>query len=155
RLSNALFSLADRVKMIAETDWALLLTHAQARLRRTSVPTHDEPRAVAGQRMLAALYGNHPYGRRIGIPDLLALDPERAAAGLPRLYNPLNAFLVIVGDFDPNVAAWLVSGWFGSWQAKADAGRLAPPPVPAPTPRPAPEVIIAHRPVASQVEVAF
>jgi len=155
RLSNALFSLADRVKMIAETDWAALLAQAQARLRRSYIPTHDEPRAKAAQRMLAALYGNHPYGRRIGIPDLLGLDPELAPEWLPRLYNPRNGFLVIVGDFDPNAAASLVSGWFGSWQAKPDAGRLAPPPVPAPHPRPAPEVIIANRPVASQVEVAF
>ncbi|HMF45007.1 MAG TPA: insulinase family protein, partial [Polyangia bacterium] len=155
RLSNALFSLADRIKMIAETDWALLLARAQAHLGRTRIPSLDEPRAIAAQRILAALYGNHPYGRRVGIPDLLALDTELAPLWLPRLYNPHNGFLVIVGDFDPNAAARLVSGWFGSWQAKPDAGRMAAPPVPAPNPQPAPQVIIVNRPVASQTEVAF
>src|SRR5262245_53970793 len=60
RLSNALFSLADRLKMVAETDWARLLASAQAHARRAQAPTYDEPRVIAALRMMAALYGGHP-----------------------------------------------------------------------------------------------
>ena len=63
---------------------------------------------------------------------------------------------MIVGDFDVDAAAWLVSGWFGRWPVKADAGRLTAPPVPPPGARPLPEkVIITPRPVTSRMEVAF
>jgi predicted Zn-dependent peptidase len=155
RLSNALFSLADRLRMIAETDWALLLTRAQAQLRRTYVDPHYEPRTVGVLRVMAALYGGHPYGRRVGVPDLLSLDPQLAPEWLPRLYNPRNGFLVVVGDFDAKLAAQLIAGWFGGWQAKPEAGRLVAPPVRAPDSHPAPQVFITHRPVASQAEVVF
>ncbi len=155
RLSNALFSLADRLRMVAETDWALLLARAQAQLRRTYVDPHYEPRAVGAMRVMAALYGPHPYGRRVGVPDLLGLEPQLAPQWLPRLYNPRNGFLVVVGDFDATQAAQLVAGWFGGWQARPDAGRLAAPPVPGPDRRPTPQVFITHRPVTSQAEVLF
>src|SRR5262249_7757501 len=147
--------LADRLRMVAETDWALLLMRAQAQLRRTHVQPHDEPRAVAVLRVMSALYGNHPYGRRVGISDLLALDPNLAPEWLPRLYNPRNGFLIVAGDLEVGAAAQLIASWFGSWQARPEAGRLTAPPVPAPDRRPAPQVFITHRPVTTQAEVVL
>jgi zinc protease len=156
RLSNALYSLMDRLKIVAETDWSRLLARAQRNVSQSEPQPHEEPRILAIGQMQAALYGNHPYGRRIQLADLLALDPDLAPEWLPRLYNPRNGFLIIVGDFDVEVASWLVSGWFGSWQGRPDAGRLTAPPVPPPDSRPNRETVqITHRPVASQVEVAF
>jgi zinc protease len=158
-LSNALFLLADRLKAVAEMDWRVLLKRAQARAAQTtdSVPsTPDDPRTVAAARVEAALYGGHPYARRLRGRDVVELDPTLPAAWLPRLYNPRNAVLIVAGDIDVNVAASLISGWFGDWRAKPEAGRLIAPPVPPPGARPIPEtVLITHRPVANQVEVTF
>jgi zinc protease len=156
RLSNALYSLADRLKTVAGTDWRGLLARAQAVATPDDLRSHDEPRIVAAGRMLEALYGRHPYGHRVRGADLLALDPSLAPQWLPYLYNPRNGFLVIVGDIDVNAAAWLASGWFGSWQGQVGTGRLTAPPVTPPGTRATREkVLITHRPVASQVEVVF
>jgi hypothetical protein len=122
RLSNALYSLADRLKTVAATDWQGLLARAQATATPEDLRSHDEPRMVAAGRMLEALYGRHPYGHRVRGPDLLALDPSLAPRWLPYLYNPRNGFLIIVGDIDVNAAAWLASGWFGSWQGPGRHG---------------------------------
>ena len=147
-LSNALFLLADRLKAVAETDWRTLLKRAQKRRLDDSGPSSPEdPRVVAAARVDAALYGGHPYARRVRGRDLLALDPALPPIWLPRLYNPRNAVLIVAGDVDVNAAATLVAGWFGDWHAKPDVGRLAPPPVPPPSARPTPEtVLITHRP---------
>jgi zinc protease len=156
RLSNALYSLADRLKTVAATDWQGLLTRAQAVATPDDLRSHDEPRMVAAGRMLEALYGRHPYGHRVRGADLLALDPALAPQWLPYLYNPRNGFLFIVGDIDVNAAAWLASGWFGSWQGHVGTARLTAPPVAQPgTGATREKVLITHRPVASQVEVVF
>jgi zinc protease len=156
RLSNALYSLADRLKIVAATDWQGLLARAQATATPEDLRSHDEPRMVAAGRMLEALYGRHPYGHRVRGADLLALDPSLAPQWLPYLYNPRNGFLVIVGDIDVDAAAWLASGWFGSWQGQVGTGRLTAPPVAPPSTRATREtVLITQRPVASQVEVVF
>jgi zinc protease len=156
RLSNALYALANRLRLVADVDWQGLLSRAQSQITPDDLQAHDEPRSVAALKILGALYGQHPYGRRFRAADLMALNPALAPQWLPHLYNPRNGFLVIVGDIDVQVAAWLVSGWFGSWQGAPNAGRLTAPPVGAPATRPARETVqITHRPVASQVEVTF
>jgi predicted Zn-dependent peptidase len=156
RLSNALYALADRLRVVAETDWQTLLARAQMLATPDELRSHDEPRAVAGQRLLAALYGRHPYAHRIRGADLMALDPSLAPQWLPYLYGPRNGFLVIVGDIDVNVAASLASGWFASWQGRPNAGRLTAPPLPQPGTAATEETVqITHRPVMSQVEVTF
>jgi zinc protease len=156
RLSNALYALAHRLQLVAHVDWQGLLARAQSHVTQEDLQAHDEPRLIAADRMLAALYGQHPYGRRFRAQDLMALDPSLAPQWLPYLYNPRNGFLIVVGDFDPNVAAWLVSGWFASWTGMPGSGRLTAPPVIPPDGRPRREtVVITHRPVTSQVEVAF
>jgi zinc protease len=155
-VSNALFLLADRLKAVAETDWAGLLQRARARGAQADASTPDDPRVVAAARVLAALSGAHPYGRRVRGPDLLALEPTVASTWLPRLYNPRNGLLLVVGDIDVDRTASLVAGWFGDWTARTDAGRLSAPPVIQPADRPTPEtVLITQRPVASQIEVTF
>jgi hypothetical protein len=83
RLSNALYALADRLKVVAETDWQGLLARAQATATPEDLRPRDEPRAVAGARLLAALYGQHPYAHRVRGADLMALDPSLAPQWLP------------------------------------------------------------------------
>ena len=80
RLSNALYSLADRLKTVAATDWQGLLARAQATATPEDLRSHDEPRMVAAGRMLEALYGRHPYGHRVrGAGSAGARSVARAA----------------------------------------------------------------------------
>ena len=83
RLSNALYSLADRLKTVAETDWQGLLARAQATATPEDLRSHDEPRIVAAGRMLAALYGRHPYGHRVRRPGSAGARSVAGAAVAP------------------------------------------------------------------------
>jgi zinc protease len=154
-LSNALYLLAGRVRAVAETNWGLLLDRARRRRDAIRHPP-EEPRKRALAALAGALYGSHPYGRKLVAEQLLDLDGDDAAAWLPRLYNPTNGVLVIAGDFDPEAAARLAAGWFNGWVPPV-RGRLAAPPVPPPAAqhRSEPAMLVTNRPVASQVEVTF
>ncbi len=154
-LSNALYLLAARVHDVAGTDWAGVLERAQPHLATMPNPI-DEPRVQASIKMRAALYGRHPYGTRVTLDDLRALDPSMAPAWLPQLYGPRNAVLVVSGDLDLAGATRIVSGWFSEWQGPASGHPLNVPWVPPPVRASKREqVFITHRPVSAQVEVTF
>jgi zinc protease len=163
-ISNALFLLADRLKAIAETDWAHLLERAQSRRPPGGTPP-EEPRKKALARLTAALYGDHPYARKVGRDEVRGLDPDLVREWLPRVYNPRNAVLVVAGDIDPGAAMKFAAGWFSDWAGAAGRGRLDAPVVPPPAAGAGravaaaasnrETVIITPRPVATQVEVAF
>src|SRR5213079_2752075 len=158
-LSNALFLLADRLKAVAETNWVTLLTRVQEHVTLPAAPP-DDPRVAAAAKLKAALYGDHPYGRRVRARDLMALDPDLAPVWLPRLYSPRNAVLVVVGDIDVEATERLAAGWFADWRGARDAAALAPPAVPPPAEtaagaRARETVLVTARPVASQIEVTF
>jgi zinc protease len=152
-LSTALYLLADRISAIAETNWARILTAARRRPNGPSPP--DEPRQVAAARLRAALYGAHPYARRIDRDDLREMDPDAVARWLPQIYNARNGLLVIAGDIEVDAAARLAAGWFGDWRGAPETGPLVAPPVPPPEATARETVLITPRPVTSQVEVTF
>ena len=81
----------------------------------------DDPWRALAQRVGAALYGNHPYGRPvIGFRDTLRpMTPESMRAHYRRFYRPGNATLVIAGDVDPAAARRAAEERFG---AIADPG---------------------------------
>jgi zinc protease len=155
-LSNALFLLADRLRVVAETDWAGILRRAQGRGASTAPPP-EEPQAVAVAKLRAALYGDHRYGSRFPPELLRTIDPDVVPASLPLLYSPRNGVLIIAGDIDPDAAARLAAGWFSDWKPHAaKAGPLLTPAVPPPaTGRARETVLVTHRPVTSQVEITF
>jgi zinc protease len=157
-LSNALFLLADRLKAIADTNWAGLLMRARERPAGRSA-IREDPRNVALAGVIRSLYGNHPFARDIDLDDILALDPGAPSQWLPHLYNPRNAVLIIVGDIDPGNAANLAAGWFAGWSGLPGTGRLATPPAPPAgqrrNPRDRETVIVTHRPVTTQVELRY
>jgi zinc protease len=151
-LSNALLLLAGRLRAIDQIPWDRLLK----RLRSTDLVVKESPGTQATRKLWAALYGNHPYARVLS-PDIFrSVQAPDMAAWLPRLYNPRNATLVVVGDFTLERAEALVDSWFGTWEATEEASRLEVPPVP-PIPSGAPNerVLITHRPASTQVELVI
>jgi zinc protease len=157
-LSNAMLLLTERLRAIADTEWASLLR--LARMRTIATPdAPKDPRDVANVAVARALYLLHPFSREIDGDGILGVPPHLPEQWLPSLYNPQNAVLIIVGDIDPGNAANLAAGWFANWWSQPGTGRLMAPPVPPALNRAAgpgrDTVIVTHRPVTSQVEVGY
>jgi zinc protease len=125
------------------------------RTANARVSRRESPAKIAGRAFWRALYPNHPYGRVMGLDQLMQVDPDQVAEWLPRLYNPANATLVIAGDFNPARAEDLVRRWFGGWEGVPDDARpLDVPPVPpVPPGRPPETVLVTHRPGSTQVNM--
>jgi zinc protease len=90
----------------------------------------DEPWDALELEVLAALHGNHPYGRPVlGSPEELAGEDRATLAGFHRrYYRPDNAVLVVAGDL-PADCARRVEQAFGEI---AGGGGAARPALPAP-----------------------
>lgn len=96
----------------------------------------DDPWDALSQRVEAALYGPHPYGRPVlgTREELLATGPDELRAFHRGLYAPGNAVLVVAGDIgEPERALAAVAEAFGP----VAGGAAGPPERPALVPRPA------------------
>ena len=118
-----------------------------------------DPREVEAAAVARALYLLHPFTREIDRHGIIGVPAQLPEQWLPRLYNPHNAVLIIVGDIEPGNAANLAAGWFANWWSQPGTGRLTAPPVPPALDRSAASggenVIVTHRPVTTQVEVGY
>src|SRR6202022_3731147 len=90
----------------------------------------NNPEARLIEQIMAALYLNHPYGRR-GIGwhhEIEKLGREDALAFYKRFYAPNNAILVIAGDVDAGDVRPMVEGTFGEVAAQPaiPARRIVP-----------------------------
>ena len=90
--------------------------------RRTRI--ENRPLSILGEKMSAALYGDHPYARPvIGFRDeIAALDAEDAFDFYRRFYAPNNAALVVAGDIEPDELLALAKEHYGSLKANGKAG---------------------------------
>jgi zinc protease len=83
----------------------------------------DSPAAVAGEAMLAALYGDtHPYGRRPrgSVESVETIDREALRRFHAARIAPGTLSLVMVGDVDPGLAIASARRAFGGWRAVPD-----------------------------------
>jgi len=115
------------------------------------LPRQQDPAAVADERLWAAVFADHPYGRSLlgSLQSLPALTVEAVQMFYRDFYRPDRAILAIAGDVDPERAFAAAADRFGNW-----AGRFAEPPaVPAPAPRPGPRILLLDRPGAARCEV--
>lgn len=89
----------------------------------------EDPAFLAERAFRKLVYGAHPLGRdyRGGIRDLRRITRDDVLAHHARHFNPDNAFLVVVGEFDPRRLKRLVRERFGDWAPRGEA----PPPWPA------------------------
>ncbi len=125
-----------------------------ARLRRREVAAlaHDldEPGVVADRAMLAAGYGDHPYGHSPEgrVKDLGAATRADVSGYHRRHYAPSSAFLVVVGAVRTAEVLALVRRRFAGWRAPAVASPVLASPAP---PRTA--VVVVDKPDATQSQV--
>jgi zinc protease len=124
------------------------------RLRRREVAglAHDldEPSVVADRAMLAAAFGDHPYGHSPEgtVKDLTATRRPDVVRYHGRHYRPSEAFVVVVGAVRADEVLALVRRRFGAWRASTDAGAVVPPPAPPRT-----GVVVVDKPDVTQTQV--
>ena len=77
--------------------------------------TESSPYAVAGEKLDAALFTRHPYGRPVvGIPEEVeALTLDDANVFYRRHYMPGNAIVLVVGDVQPDEMRTLAERHYG------------------------------------------
>jgi len=116
------------------------------------VQEQDEPRVVASNAFMRAVYGNaHPFGAPIGGTSASVGELDRSV--LADFYSvrqrPGNAYLVVVGDVDADTFAARLEPLLGGWAATetpADA-------VPANDPPAGTTIYVVDRPGAPQSEL--
>ena len=112
---------------------------AEVETRRGEIITmirqdEDSPAAMAGEGLLALLYGDaHPYGRR---PRGSVEGVERIGRASLKVFHaarirPAALSLVMVGDVEPSRAIDSASRAFAPWSAGSPADLVLPPPDPA------------------------
>ncbi|MFQ5429658.1 MAG: M16 family metallopeptidase [Phycisphaerae bacterium] len=98
---------------------------------------HNSPYGLVPEKLLAAIYGDQPYGWTPGgqIEHLRNSTIDELQAFWDRFYVPNNATLVVVGDVKHAEAQALAKKYFG-WIPKCpDAGRTTVPPTSQKKPR--------------------
>jgi zinc protease len=75
----------------------------------------NDPAAILGEQVAAALYLNHPYGRPVigWRHEIEKLNRDYAIAFYRAHYTPSNAVVVIVGDISPEQAKALAEKTYG------------------------------------------
>ena len=98
--------------------------------RRSRIETR--PISLLGEKMSAALYGEHPYGRPIigWREEITVLDAEDALAFYRRFYAPDNAALVVAGDITARELRSLAETHYGGIAAGGHGQRPPRPPIP-------------------------
>lgn len=102
------------------------VTAERTRLGQRIAMARTQPGVIARQARAARLYGDHPYGRTLPDPDVLAaVEP----AVLRRLHRdrvrPEGATLVVVGDVTPARVNDLAGKALAEWTGAAGTGRIA------------------------------
>jgi zinc protease len=83
----------------------------------------DNPASVAADVFAKALYGDHPYGRKVRgtIPALEAVRRQDLVRFYQRGFDPSGITVVVVGDIEQEAVVDSVSKLFGDWSPFAKA----------------------------------
>jgi zinc protease len=110
----------------AASELAVVLSERQQR-------TDNSPQGLFEERLRAALFPGHPYGRPVigWRKEIERLSPQDARAQYDRYYRPDNAILVVSGDVKSADVLRLAAGTFGKLPASETPGARAefPPPL--------------------------
>jgi zinc protease len=110
----------------------------------------DKPAWLARREFQRALYGSHPYGQYDTTEDVVKkLKRSDLAAYHASHFAPNNAFLVVVGDVDPEALKAKLQQLFGAWKKK----EVAETSYPAPPEHKARQVIVVDRPASVQSQI--
>jgi zinc protease len=75
----------------------------------------NEPSALLGEQLDAAMYTAHPYGRPVigWMSEVQQLTKEDALAFYKQHYTPANAILIVAGDVKPDEVKALAEKYYG------------------------------------------
>ena len=105
------------------------------------------PQFLSNRQFRRGLFGDHPYARTSETESTLqAIDRAKIEAFHRTHYRPNNAFLLVVGDVDPNAIAAAAERTFAGW-ARGDVPK---PSFPAPPPLAGRKVYFVQRPNSIQ-----
>ena len=77
----------------------------------------DNPASMAGDAFMAALYGDHPYARKVrgSVESVEAIRRQDLVRFHQRGFDPRAVTVVIVGDVDADATVAQVATLFGDW----------------------------------------
>lgn len=113
----------------------------------------DDPEEIAKAAFPQAVYGAHPYGRRVQGSEASVRDVtrEEIVHFHAARYIPSDATLVFVGDLNAATALPLLEKAFGTWRA---AGSSTPASLPAAAPQiPSRSIVLVDKPDAPQTQI--
>jgi zinc protease len=119
RLPLAMQLEADRLANLDLSD-ANVATERDVVMEERRLRTDNDPQALFGEQLRAALHLSHPYGRPVvGWPDEIRHIDKLAAADFYRHhYAPNNAVLVVAGDVTPDEVRTLAQQYYGPVPAR-------------------------------------
>ena len=115
RLELSMRLEADRMANLQISD-ELFSKEIQVVMEERRMRTDDKPQSVLYERLMAAAFQSHPYGRPIigWMNDLENMTAEDARDWYERWYAPNNATLVVAGDVDADAVIALAKRHFGA-----------------------------------------
>lgn len=124
---------SDRMQNLVLSDENVLPEREVVREERRQ-RTENEPSALMGEQLDAALYTAHPYGRPIvgWMSEVQKLTREDALAFYRAHYTPANAVLVVAGDATPEQVRKLAEEHYGVLKNTFTPGPRERTPEPAP-----------------------
>ena len=98
--------------------------------------TENNPSALLGEQMMAALYLHHPYGTPVigWMREMQGLDFDSVLEFYAAHYTPSNAILIVAGDVEAGKVRKLARKYYGKIKGQAVEARVRtvePPPVAA------------------------
>jgi zinc protease len=122
---------------------------AKAQTEQGLAIAHSQPASRAQFALSERIFPNHPYGRPLATPDLVAPITRAATRKFHRSrVKPAGALLTLVGDLPPAKMVAAAEKALGDWTGKR---RIEKPPAPAPV---VPGAIrIVHHPGAVQTNI--
>lgn len=105
------------------------LERLKADMLRSLAITMSRPQSLAQQTFMAALYGDHPYGRVFPTPEIVsAFTLDQVSAFHDEHFDASRARLYVVGQFDDAAVEEAARQAFAGWAAGSE---VAPPPATA------------------------
>jgi zinc protease len=128
RLKTVMEMEADRMVNLTLADKEVA-TEREVIIEERRTRTENNPSAILGEQMSAALYQNHPY--RIPVigwmHEMKKLSREDALSFYKRYYAPNNAVVVVTGDVVPQEVKLLAEATYGALPANTKiAPRIRP-----------------------------
>ncbi len=115
RLELSMQLEADRMANLQISD-ELFSKEIQVVMEERRMRTDDKPQSVLYERLMAAAFQTHPYGRPIigWMNDLENMTAQDARDWYERWYAPNNATLVVAGDVDADAVIAMARRHFGA-----------------------------------------